>query len=210
MTEPELIPAISFNRIVNSRTLWPSTLELRQTKQVEIRFNGKSYGDIEFLKGSIVEVQALKMPSEVVGILNGNYLSLTLSETNFEDWFRMQYSEYYDLKIDDLRVPEAVTVLLSDIDTAEGYKVFWRDLQYWCYVNYDTAQLTIEEDTLTFEWLPKENVPVDFRAEAREIARKYLLKKAEFGGEENYAACQIIHPDSGEQLGASFTFIPRF
>jgi len=44
--------------------------------------------------------------------------------------------------------------------------------------------------------------------EAREIARTYLALQKELGGSDTYAACRIVHPRSGELMGAGSIFVP--
>ena len=206
--EPEPIPTITFNELTKSRHLWPSSLELKTTKQVTIRYRDKNYGYMEFVENSNVQVQALKAPDEIYCSINGNFISLSTEETNFVEWFSNKYAERYILEA----IPKgqaASQPIENPLDSAEGEANFWSQIRIWCHQNYETVSLEIGEDNLIFRWLPKEDAPIDFHMEAREIARKYLLLRADLGGTENYAACEIRHPTTNELLGASSIFIPR-
>jgi len=54
----------------------------------------------------------------------------------------------------------------------------------------------------------KRNFKARQRMEAREIARTYLALQKELGGSDTYAACRIVHPRSGELMGAGSIFVP--
>lgn len=206
--EPQPIPEITFSHIARIKHLWPKTLELKSSKQISIRYNGNSYGFMEFTANTQIKVLSLKAPDEIDGIVNGNYLNLSVHETNFEEWFRENYAENYYLQ----PIPQESTSSHSEFKrpgTKEGDARFWTDMLIWCHQNYESIALEIGEHNLVFKWLPKEEAPIDFGLEAREIARSYLLKRAEWGGTENYAPCEIRHPSTNELLGSGAMFIPR-
>ena len=95
------------------------------------------------------------------------------------------------------------------LDTPEGKDDFWSEMRMWCHQNYGSVTLNVEEDNLVFLWAPAKGEKVDLSFEAREIARNYLVKRAKYGGQDNYAACEIRHPVTHELLGASAIFLPR-
>jgi len=207
---PAPIPEISFSEVSKSRHLWPDTLELNASKQVSIRYQEREFGYMQFDEGTEIKVHALKAPVEIYASINGNFISLSVTETNFPDWFNQNYSGRYVLQsMGDSTESGEATADLSDSTTATKEKNFWNEMRLWCHTNYDSISLEIGEEQLTFRWLPKEDVPIDFQMEAREIARTYLLIRSRLGGNENYAACEIVHPTTGERLGASSIFIPR-
>ena len=206
----ESIPHLSLSELATKPSFWPHELKLIDSKQVEIKYNGNSYGHVEFTADSPIEVDSISPSGEVFGTVNSNYLSLSASETNLSEWFETAYGKIYSLQTNatatnPLEEPEAV----KSLKTKEGQTEFWQDIKVWCYMNYESASISAEENSLVFKWLPKEDAPIDFRMEAREIARFYLLKRAERGGHENYAACEIRHPRTGELLGSGSIFIPR-
>ena len=206
---PPVIPTITIEEICRMRQLWPRELELVLKKQVSIRYNDNTYGYMEFTPGLKLKVDALKPNGEVLCLADGNYLSLSVHETNFIAWFNSKYGERYDLQPilyqREIRRPSS----RQRIGTPEGDAAFWADLRIWCNQNYDSIAIQMSNDNLVFRWLPREDAPVNYEVEARMIAREYLLKRFEYGGHENYAACEIRHPVTGELLGASSIFIPR-
>lgn len=206
--EPEPLPKITFPDIAARRYLWPSELSLKLTVQVPIRYNGKVYGNMEFVKGSKFIVDSLMPTGEILGRIGGTYLSLSVYETDFYGWFKGEYSERFEIQpvVVDFKAGKKSRLLLG---TAEGDAAFWAEMRLWCHQNYDSVTLKVEEDTLVFIWMPKEDVPIDFTIEAREIARQYLLKQAAYGGTDNYAACEIRDPVTNELRGESSIFIPR-
>lgn len=206
--EPVVIPEIDFSGIARQRNLWPKSLKLKNTKKVPIRYQEQDYGFMEFKEGLEFEVIALKGPSEVYCSINGNFLSLSADETNFSEWFENKYSDRYKLQPSNLSAMKELSDAAT-LDTEEGQKHYLSQMRIWCHQNYESIGLEIQEHTLVFKWLPKEDAPVSYQLEAREIARKYLILRSELGGQENYAACEIRHPVTDELLGASSIFIPR-
>jgi hypothetical protein len=209
--EPEVeveLPKLTFSELAAQRDLWPESLTLKLAVQVAIRYNGKDFGYMEFPKGRSVEVDAILSTGEVYCQIDGNYLSLSVYETDFYGWFKQTHGQQYDLEqvVVDLGTRSNARYKLG---TAEGDAAFWAEIRIWCQQNYESVSLKQGEDGLEFAWLPKEEVPIDFPSEAREIARNYLLIRAKYGSRENYASCEIRHPTTGELLGASAIFIPR-
>jgi hypothetical protein len=206
--EPEPIPQITFAEVAAQKHLWPRQLTLKLSVQVLIRYNGKDYGYMEFPRGRTILVDGVLANGEIFCQIDGNYLSLSVYETDFYGWFKATHGERYQIQPVVVDFGSRATAPYK-LGTEKGDAAFWAEMRIWCQQNYDSVSLSIEEDTLVFKWLPKEDAPIDFPAEAREVARNYLLKRAKYGGRENYAACEIRHPTTGEVLGASAIFIPR-
>jgi len=206
--ESEPLPEITFKEVAAQRYLWPSELNLKLAVRVPIRYDGKDYGFMEFLKGVPIQVDALIPSGEIFCQIDGNYLSLSVYETDFYGWFKDKYGERYDLQSVIVDMGTKATTR-HRLGTPEGETDFWAEMRIWCHQNYGSVSLKVEEDSLVFLWLPKEDVPINFPAEAREIARNYLLKRAKYGGKENYAACEIRDPVTHELRGAGSIFIPR-
>lgn len=206
---PEPLPVITFSEICARPALWPKTLQLTLSKRVYIRYNGNVYGYMQFSGDMPLHVDALGAKGEVFGWIDGNYLSFLPDETNFEEWFRRTHGERYDLRPVEVEPARPGAEVRHKVGTPQGDADFWTEMRIWCQRNYDSISLQIEQDTLVFRWLPKEDAPIDYSLEAREIARNFLLKRSARGSNENYAACEIRHPVTGELLGASSIFIPR-
>lgn len=206
--EPPPPQVITFSEIIKSSHLWPKTVALNHSKKVPIRYQDKIYGHMEFTADSEVEVVALTAPSDIYCIINGNHLSLAHEETNFTEWFAEKYAGRYELQTTD-STASTIEDSTPDINTPEGKAEYTTQVRLWCHLNYDSISLEIGEDALIFKWLPKEETQVNYVFEARQIARQYLLLRAELGGNENYAACEIRDPVTNELLGASSIFIPR-
>ncbi len=207
---PPPIQSISMEDISRQKYLWPKSLPLAVNKKVKIRYNEKEYGFMQFSEGMIIAVEALTSNGEVLGRIGGNYLSLSVHETTFVNWFEEKYEGKYELEpvvFDDLKRFSRVRFRLG---TERGDAEFWSEMRIWCHQNYGSVSLDIGEDNLVFKWWPKEDVRVDYGAEAREIARRYLILRNKFGSPENFAACEIRHPITDEFLGSSSIFIPRF
>jgi hypothetical protein len=206
--EPEPLPEVTMADFSKQRHLWPESLKLRYTKQVAIRYNDQHYGFMEFAKDTLVVVDSFAASGEVFCVIDGNFLSLSVHETNFVHWFETTFADQYRLHPIIFDEHTVGTRSRFRLGTPEGDAAFWAEMRIWCQQNYESVSLEIGEDHLVFRWLPKEDVPIDFQLEAREIARNYLLKRAKYGGRENYATCEIHHPITGEVLGVSAMFIP--
>lgn len=206
--EPEPIPEITFKEVAAQRQLWPDALNLKLSVRVPIRYNGTDYGFMEFPRGVPIKVDGLLPSGEILCRIDGNYLSLSVYETDFYGWFKEKYADRYDIQPTIVEMGTRATSRYR-LGTAEGEAAFWAEMRIWCHQNYESVTLKVGQDSLVFMWLPTEEAPINFPLEAREIARQYLLKRAKYGGKENYAACEIRHPVTDELLGASSIFIPR-
>lgn len=202
------ITDITFAEVAGRRALWPEVLTLKLDVEISIWYNEVNYGYMKFLRGRTVQVESLYKNGEILCEIDGNYMSLSVYETDFYGWFNEAYGEVYRLLPVTVDFDNQAQKRYS-IDTQRGRDEFWAEMREWCYRNYDSPLLSAEEDTLLFQWVPKEKVPIDFTGEAREIARQYLIRRAKYGSRENYAPCEIRNPQMGETLGASSLFIPR-
>lgn len=203
-------PTIDLATLAETPSLWPQNLELNQSKQVEIRYNGNTYGYVEFNSDSVITVKEINSSGEILGTVNSNFLSLAPYETNLLEWLDATYGDSYQFDLDpNQRLSLPGDGNLPNLSTEEGQTDFWSEMRIWCYRNYESASISQGEDNLIFKWLPKENSPIDFQLEAREIARFYLLQRAARGGHENYAGCEIRDPHTNELLGSAAIFIPR-
>lgn len=207
--EPDPIIDITFGEITKLRHLWPRKLQLNLAAKITIRFNGNTYGDIEFAPGTVVQVQALKSPAHVECTLGNNFTTIPVYETDFAEWFTDRYSEKYTLqpipKVDNTNDFERATFTRD-----EREKAVWNQMNIWCHKNYDSIALTLDTDKLIFKWHATSDSYVDYSYEAREIARKFLQLRSELGKtDDNYAACEIHHPRTDELLGSGAVFIPQ-
>lgn len=53
---------------------------------------------MQFSDGMRLKVNTLSPQGIILGWVEGNYLNLSVKETNFEDWFRTIYADQYDLQ----------------------------------------------------------------------------------------------------------------
>ncbi|WPJ97884.1 hypothetical protein SH580_09190 [Coraliomargarita algicola] len=208
VVEPAPLPKITFKEIAAQRQLWPKSLNLKLAVRVPIRYNGQDFGFMEFPKGVSISVDGLSPGGEIFCRIDGNYLSLSVYETDFYGWFKETHGDRYDVQPVVVDMGSKATSRYR-LGTEKGEAAFWAEMRIWCHQNYEAVTLNVEEERLVFYWLPKETAPIDYAVEAREIARQFLLKRAKYGGRENYAACEIRHPVTNELLGASSIFIPR-
>jgi len=204
-----ILPTLNYLELCRRSEIWPEKLSLDLSKRVYIRYNGNEYGYMQFTQGMELQVDSLMSSGEVMGWIDGNYLSLLVKETNLEDWFKQAHGDRYDRLVVETEPLAPRSEKEHKVGSPEGDAEFWADMRIWCNRNYDSISLEIQEDTLVFRWLPQEPGPIDFPFEARTIARYYLIERAARGSNENYAACEIRHPVTNELLGASSIFIPR-
>jgi hypothetical protein len=202
------VSKITFAELARNKRLWPDELRLKLNVEVSIRYNGNNYGYMKFPRGRTVQVVTIMQNGEVLCEMDGNFLNLSVYETDFYGWFKKVYGDFYELPPVTVEF-ESLQQSRYSIGTKEGESAFWAEIREWCLKNYDSPLLNAEEDGLVFYWAPKEKVPINFADEAREIARQYLLRRAKYGSRENFAPCEIKNPKTRETLGTSSLFIPR-
>lgn len=206
---PPPIRDITVGEVAQSRDLWPQTLDLTVSRKVTIRYNGNQYGFMEFTPESRLEVVSLTDNAEVVGTISGNSLTILLQNTDFTEWFETTHGDRFNLQPMP-PVPETQELKTAPLVSASGAgDPFWTDLRIWCKQNYDSVLIEIGEDNIIFRWSQKDLTTADYNMEARTIAEKYLRLRIRDGSDENYAACEIRHPDTDELLGASSVFMPQ-
>jgi hypothetical protein len=196
---------MSFRDFVDDIRMWPHSLELTLETSVPIIYRGNNFGQMRFVPGKTIQVESILHSSEIIGSVDGNFLTIPVGKTNLLKWFEDKYAATHTMRLPEFTPPN----FDSDEAGEDEYKVSLIDeMRRWCYINLGDCSFEITEDALILRWLPKEDVPINFRAEAREVVRKYLQFQSERGGGDNYAPCEIYHPTTGELLGASSFFIP--
>jgi hypothetical protein len=207
--EPPPIRDITIEELAQAPDLWPRTLDLTVSRKITIRYNGNQYGFMEFTPESRMEVVSLNDSGEVAGTINGNSLTILLQNTNFAKWFETTHGDRFKLQpitpVPEAEYPETAPPLSAPGENA----TFWADLRIWCKQNYDSVSIEVGEDAIVFRWAQKDLTTADYNMEARTIAEKYLRLRIKGGSEENYAACEIRHPDTDALLGASSIFMPQ-
>ena len=207
--EPAPVPDITIAEIAQSPTFWPKALELTISREVTIRYNGQQYGVLKFTPDMRMEVDSLNADGEVDGSVNGTDLTLSLKNTNFIEWFESNHGERLNL----MPIPSAEGPKDSDtlprIGTPEGETAFQTDLLIWCKRNYDSVLIEVGADALVFYWEQENLKTADYEAVAREIAASYLKLRAKYGSDENYAACEVRHPETKRLLGTDSVFKPQ-
>ena len=200
---------ITMAEIQKSPDLWPRTLNLTISQTVPIRYNGNTYGSLEFNPDMRLTVETLGANGEIIGTINGNYLRVSMEQTNFLSWFESTHGERFNLKSMPYEPEEADADSQPSLDTPEGEAAFWTDLRIWCKRNYGSISIEITENTLVFRWFQRDDIKVNYEAEARLIAEQYLKLRNKYGSNENYAPCEIRHPETNKLLGASSIFMPQ-
>jgi len=197
---------MSYADFVRQSDLWPESLELTLETSVPILYRERDFGTMRFVPGLILEVDKVLGSKEIVGSVNGNYLIVPAEKTSLMPWFHDTYRGKYFMRYPGV-MPSAEEAAVDDgrfhVDLLEG-------MRRWCYINYGECTFNITDDALVLRWRPKEDAPIDYRAEARAIAHEYLKRQAERGATDNYAPCEIYDLSSERLLGIGSFFIPSF
>lgn len=208
--EPVEIPPRELNRIsweefTRTRRLWPKRLDIVIDQTIPVRYREQNYGEMIFTPGQVIEVFEITGDGRVLGSINDNEVFIPAYATNLAKWFVRTHGEY-----DELILSEASPPMVSgSANEASADEDFFTQLRLWVFSNYDTPLIEITPETLILRWTPTEEAEIDFRLEAREIARKYLLLGSEFGRIDNYANCEIRDRSTGELRGSNGIFIPK-
>jgi hypothetical protein len=191
---------------VSKPELWPEELELTLETSVQILYRERDFGVMRFVPGLILKVDKILSSKEVIGSVNGNYLIVPAEKTSLMPWFHDTYRGKYFMRYPGV-MASAEEAAVEDgrfhIDLLEG-------MRKWCYINFGDCTFNITDDALVLRWRPQEDAPIDFRAEARAIAREYLMRQAERGATDNYAPCEIYDLTSGRLMGIGSFFVPSF
>lgn len=203
--KPERI-TLTFRELVESPAKWPTALKMRSEKQVPIRYNGNLYGQMSFVLGQEIQVESLRGDNQILGTIDGNHLIIAAHETDIGYWYRETYGESHRLALSGNRALQFDAPANPSGEYSQTDHL--NDVRYWCYRYYDSASIEKQSDRLVLKWTPQRDVETNFAFEAREIARYYLLSQAPYGGDDNYASCDIYHKSTGELLGSGTVFIP--
>lgn len=196
---------MTWAEFIERPSMWPDTLAITINQGIPVRYRENNYGEMIFSTGQEIDVFELSPDGRVLGSIGENVVFIPAYATNLNEWFLGIHGKYDKLIMPD--TPEAPKV--SDKISDEDEQQLMTELRIWALTNYDTHQIEIGPDKLTLRWTPTEEADIDFRLEAREIARKYLMLGASKGRNDNYASCEIVHASTGEFLGANGVFIPR-
>lgn len=211
--EPELEPEpvipdpvqIQFAELAErpeTKQLWPTTLELIDDIDLEIVYNGESFGEMTFTKGQDIRVRSLEAPANIVGKVGGQQLSIPVAKTNFKDWFENTHSSNFTLTDFESLINQTES-RYKDISDQELYE----ELERWCLLNYGDCTLEIGPEKLTLHW-KKPRGAVDYTEEATLLAHHYLKLQSERHQGDNYAPCEIVDIKTGKSLGFSAVFRP--
>lgn len=204
--EPEPIApepvTIQFAELIEKKPLWPETLELTSNIELEIIFNGESFGQMTFTEGQVIRVSSLEAPAHIIGKVGGQQLSIPVTNTNLSIWFETTHAADYILSGLDLLETESGSADNSTTDEA-----FLETLERWCLVNFGDCRIEIAPDKLILHW-KKQQGPVNYAQEAALVAHQYLKMQAERNQGDNYAHCEIVELRTGKVLGFSAIFRP--
>lgn len=185
-------------------SMWPESLAITIDQAIPVRYRDNNYGEMVFSTDQRIEVIELNRDGRILGSINDNLVSIPAAATNLEAWFVGMHGKYDELIMPEAGAPLETSPRLSD----ENEQQLLTELRLWTVSNYDTHRIEITPDKLVLHWTPSEDVAIDFRLEAREVARKYLMLGAALGRRDNYASCEIRDEFTGEVLGSNGVFIP--
>lgn len=205
--EPEEPLKVTFSELASKSRYWPRQLILQTENRIEILFNGTSFGHLDFIPGSVINVYDISDPELISGTISTMDINITIpaTHTNLEEWF----ADFYEGKLEliPLTGESAQPVLAENTDDFPK-KSFMSDFKKWCYLYYESIDIEVTKDTLIFRWQMMDSGPVNYRSEARKIAYNYLNLQKQSGGGDNWAACEIRHPETDLVLGRASVFVP--
>lgn len=196
---------MSFQAFVDQPDLWPEELELTLETSVPIRYREHNFGTMRFVPGQVLKVETILETKEIIGSVDGNYLIVPSEKTSLLPWFHDKYRGTYFM-----RYPGVSIATEESQDDGRFHVDLLEGMRKWCYLNFGDCTFHITDDALILKWRPMEETPIDYRAEARMIAREYLERQAERGATDNYAPCEIYDLSSERLLGIGSFFIPSF
>jgi hypothetical protein len=199
---------MSYANFVAQPDLWPETLELTLETSVPILYREHDFGTMSFVPGQTLVVETILATKEIIGSVEGNYLIVPAEKTSLMPWFHDTYRGKYFM-----RYPGVFTSTEDDVaadDDGRFHVDLLEGMRKWCYINFGDCTFHINDDALVLRWRPQEDVAIDYRAEARMIAREYLQRQAELGATDNYAPCEIYDLSSGNLYGIGSFYIPSF
>jgi hypothetical protein len=200
-----LATEMSFQAFVDQPDLWPESLELTLETSVPILYRERDFGTMRFVPGQTIAVETILDSKAVIGAVDGNYLIVPSEKTSLLPWFHDKYRGTYFMRYPGVFAsPEATN------DDGRFHVDLLEGMRKWCYLNYGDCTFQITDDALILRWRAQEDAPIDYRAEARMIAREYLERQAQLGASDNYAPCEIYDLSSGRLLGIGSFFIPSF
>ena len=200
---------LAWKDFVQRKKLWPETLEIVIDQVIPVRYRSRNYGEMIFVPGQKMDIIDITANGQIIGSINNNELSITIEATNLIEWFSQKHRSYDELLLPSAQDASTQPSRVSQSNDTDPQEVLIARMRVWSMTNYDTPLLDITEDGLVLRWLPKEETEIDFRLEAREIARNYLRISAELGNLCNYAVCEIRDPATGDLLGSNGIFIPK-
>lgn len=196
---------MNWAEFIERPSMWPDTLSITINQGIPVRYRENNYGEMIFSTGQTIEVFELSEDGRVLGSIGENVVFIPAYATNLNEWFLGIHGKYDKLIMPETAEAPKTADKLSDEDEQQ----LLTELRIWTLNNYDTHAIEIGPEKLILRWTPTEEADIDFRLEAREIARKYLMLGASKGRNDNYASCEIVHATTGEFLGANGVFIPR-
>lgn len=203
--EPPAPKAMPWSEFIAQPSMWAKRLSITIDQEIPVRYRDNNYGEMIFSPGQTLEVFEFDADGRVLGSINGNTVYIPVTATDLEDWFLGKHEDYDVLAMPE--APEPVERATNLSEEKEGELI--SQLRVWALTNYDSHDIELGEDHIILHWTPQEKAEVEFRVEAREIARKYLMLCSELGRADNYASCNIYDRSSNKLLGSNGIFIPR-
>ena len=202
--EPPEPESLAWDDFMDRSDLWPKTLEIVVDRKIDLIYQGKSYGEIEFSSGQKFEVGELSANGYLFGKTNGLETEIHASETNLLAWFDQEHGTEFELTYPDK----------LEIEKVDGFEQqLITEMRIWSMTNYNTPLIELGEEKLILRLKPvsKGGKSVQgYSLEALSVARAYLRIQASLGGDDVYASCEIRHSVTDELLGSEGMIIPRF
>jgi len=204
---PPPVTALTWSEFATASRLWPDSLEITRSQEIPIVFKGENFGQMNFVRGQTIAVATVQEDGTLAGTVNGMNLVMPAEATTLYRWFEENHGARYQLE---LPAHSADPVSPPDAPISPGLRTeILRSLREWALQAFASSEIELTDNAILFRWAPPNSrTHTDFRAEARSVARAYLRIQHRLGGADNFAVCNIIHPETQETLGSGSFFMP--
>lgn len=201
--KPQEPTELDWSAFRSQSEMWPDWLKVMVDKEITLTYRGKSFGEVTFSEGQLLNVKGFSGNGLVAGRTGGSEMEVHISATNFSDWFEEEHGDQHFMNYPEKQSIEPAADFEDELIT---------ELRIWSMQNYNTPLIEIGENNLVLRIhkdTERDN-DANYAPEAMGVARAYLRIQGELGGTDNYASCEIRDTATGELLGANGIFVPRF
>ena len=203
-----LIREMSYAEFVDQPKLWPKSLKLTVEISEPIIYRARNFGTNRFVEGQTIEVEAILGSKKVVGFVAGSHLMVPAEKTNLMEWFHETYRDVYFMRYPGVSTSASTVGAAADDDDERYHVDLLEGMRKWCSNNFGDWTFDMTDEALVLRWRPKKGILINYRSEARMIAREYLQRQAKQGATDNYAPCEIYDTSTGHLLGQASFFAP--